>query len=41
MNIDFTKLKSHIVSEITFDQEVQIPDELLKQSDLLDLNKCM
>lgn len=39
MNIDFTKLKSHIVSEITFDQEVQIPDELLKQSDLLDLKQ--
>ena len=39
MNIDFTKLKSHIVSEITFDQEVQIPDTLLKQSDLLDLKQ--
>lgn len=39
MNIDFTKLKSHIVSEIEFDQEIQIPDTLLKQSDLLDLKQ--
>lgn len=39
MNIDFTKLKSHMVSEIPFDQEVHIPEEWLSQSDLLDLKQ--
>lgn len=39
MNIDFTKLKSHMISEIPFDQEVHIPEEWLSQSDLLDLKQ--
>lgn len=39
MNIDFTKLKSHMISEILFDQEVHIPEEWLSQSDLLDLKQ--
>ena len=39
MNIDLTKLKSHIVSSVEFDQDIQIPEELLKQSDLLALKQ--
>lgn len=38
MNIDLTELKSQIIKSIEFDQDVNIPKEMLEQSDLLEIN---
>jgi len=37
MNIDLTKLNSHLVSQVGINQVLDVPEELLKESELLDL----
>lgn len=37
MNIDLTKLNSHLVSQVEINQVLEVPEELLKESELLDL----
>lgn len=37
MNIDLTKLNSHLVSQVEINQVLDVPEELLKESELLDL----